>query len=243
MIITLCVADFLFHSGVMLTSYSIYLPIQTTGLVFSDIFLRFSVFWSSCIAILLYKLLSRDKDARAQQYYKCSLCIVLSLSLILGFIILCCKRVLEIREESRKILIVGISNATFVISLFLTLFFYAKSIRILKGDNTTFTSEATRESIRTLYRYAFVQLFTVGPKVVYSYYSALSNAAPNIELDTALYILTGLTGFANSMVYFFKRDGFGATQDASINMNESTASDLSYYEDPDDMQFRISHGR
>ena len=149
---------------------------------------------------------------------------------------------LEIKEQNRKILIMSISNISFVISLFITLFFYAKSIRILKGDDTTFTSEARRESIKTLYRYAFVQLFTIGPKVTYSFYQAMTGAV-HPDLERGLFILFGLSGFANSMVYFFKRDGFGTTKDASINHDESTASEFSYYEDPDDIQFRISHGR
>jgi len=50
-------------------------------------------------------------------------------------------------------------------------------------------------------------------------------------VDTGALILFGLTGFANSMVYFFKRDGFGASSESSINQDTTVDDDISFYED------------
>ncbi len=86
MIITLCIADFLFHSGLVLKSYIEFAPIRILGAIFADVALRFSVFWSSCIALLLYKLLASDSKPQGTKYYRYCLCIVISLSFFLAFV-------------------------------------------------------------------------------------------------------------------------------------------------------------
>ena len=86
MIITLCIADFLFSSGLVLRSYIDFAPIRILGAVFGGVAFRFSVFWSSCIAILLYKLLASDDKVQGTKYYRYCLCIVISLSLFLAFV-------------------------------------------------------------------------------------------------------------------------------------------------------------
>ncbi len=144
-----------------------------------------------------------------------------------------CEYGFDWKEMNSALVVKMISNISFVSALLLTLFYYVKSIRILKR-NSTYASEATQESIRTICRYAFVQFITVGPKVVYSYFTIITSLVYPVA-DITVMILFGLTGFANSMVYFFKRDGFGASSESSINQDDSTMDDdISYYEEGED---------
>jgi len=231
MIITLTVADFIFHFSYILFIQK-YIPIikPFANFITSSAF-RFSMFWSSSIALILYKLLSRYENAtKMSKYYKCCLFTVISLSLILSLISLYCNELTKPEDQTKKQLISGVSDSSFVISLLLTLIYYVKSIKILKRDDCLKTA-ASRQFIRTLYQYALVQFITIGPQLIYSYYTLFTNKSYP-EIGKATVVLFGLTGFANCMVYFFKRDGFGESTESSLEQHENSEGD-SYYEDHD----------
>ena len=59
-------------------------------------------------------------------------------------------------------------------------------------------------SIGVLYRYAFVQCFTMGPSAIFSLITDSSNLELSVLYSVAI-ICLGLTGLANAVVYFFQR--------------------------------------
>jgi len=230
MIITLSIADFLFHSSSIINAYIPDALIRLLSDFISDAAVRFSVFWSFCIALILYKLLSNKNNRPITQYYNYCWWTVISFTVILSLINWYYSHVLDFKEHDKKRLIMGIVNSFFIFSMLLTLLYYIKSIRSLK-ETGCLTTEATQKFANTLYQYALVQFITVGPKLIYAYYSLLTQRM-NIEILTGTAALFGFTGFANSLVYFFKRDGFGASSCEDKKKSAITTCE-SFYENHD----------
>lgn len=83
------------------------------------------------------------------------------------------------------------------------MFCYLRSIFLLRraygaGD------EEIELKIKNLYRYAFLQLITIAPSLIYCTID-LSFDVKSEKVDTITGVLLGLAGFANAMVYFFQR--------------------------------------
>lgn len=89
------------------------------------------------------------------------------------------------------------------ISICLTTIFYIKSIWLLKEKDSPMLSISTITP-KNLYMYCFAHLLTAGPGTVYFLSIIIHNQAPTEFLLFANFTL-GLTGFVNSLIYFFQR--------------------------------------
>lgn len=89
--------------------------------------------------------------------------------------------------------------------LLITMFCYLRSIFLLKRAYGA-TDKEVELKIKNLYRYAFLQLVTIAPSLIYCTIDLSFNIRSR-EADTVTGVLLGLAGFANAMVYFFQRRG------------------------------------
>ena len=111
------------------------------------------------------------------------------------------------------------------LSICLTTVFYIKSIILLRKNSSPFFNNSSLTP-KNLYVYCFAHLLTAGPGTIYFISILIHNQAPNEFLLFANFTL-GLTGFVNSLIYFFQRK-------ASEEPTEIMTSPL---DDDDDSRF------
>jgi len=86
MIVVLSASDFVFHVMTMLTIFLINSKLIIITATVVGVAVRFSVFWTCNIAILLNKLLSMKEMTNLKNYFNCTFISILILSLILSLL-------------------------------------------------------------------------------------------------------------------------------------------------------------
>lgn len=115
--------------------------------------------------------------------------------------------------EERHLALVLLADATSPVAIFLTGYLYFRSISVLRGLAIPI-GQQPKEIIKSLYRYACVQILTMGPLALYFTVVDITNWSNEI-VNYIMITPYGLTGFTNAVVYFFQRSK--ATQEGETN--------------------------
>ena len=244
MIFILCLSDFIFHLTNILTLWTFPAFVLEIILLLLNTSVIFSVSWAACIAFMVYKMLTME-TINPVRFYKVSLLLTvfLALAIVIGYIILCFSSLNlsrnEFLAETENLTLVLILTLFPVLPLCLTTFYYLKTISILKKLPN---QNDTGQIIQVLYRYAFVQIVAIGPTFVTILINTFLDLSSEDDDNAFSFIqmivnaLLGLTGFGNSLVFFYQRK----TSDIDIENMEMPTSATNIYE-VTDMEFAQSN--
>jgi len=84
MIVVLCISDFVFHTMTILTLFFLKSKLLLVTATIVGIAIRFSVFWTCNIALLLHKLLTMTELMSLKNYFKWTFLFILLLSFVLS---------------------------------------------------------------------------------------------------------------------------------------------------------------
>lgn len=211
LIVYLTVSDFIFHATWLIKNWHNQTALEITTFLFYASF-NFSLMWAANIAYFTMRLIRNDNFSKTLAQVKIS---AVALGIFALLLAAAYRRHIFPYTNFIRNQFVGpdqnnwgtaatlLNDAVAVISLILTLVFNLMSISLLK-KYITGASGNFKLSIGVLYRYAFVQCFTMGPSAIYSLITDINNMEIPVFYHIAM-ICLGLAGLANAVVYFFQR--------------------------------------